>query len=77
MARIFAMTAGSVNERRWRAALRELRVAAEEYNAVSPDVPLKGLGEGTEANSWLRLRRAVAEYEEARDDLCRELVIDQ
>ena len=55
----------------------ELRAAFSEYDLRSSDVPTSGLGEGQEALAWLRVRRAVDEYEQTRDDLCRELVIDQ
>lgn len=71
------MTARSVKEGRWQAAMGELRAAFSEYDLRSSDVPTSGLGEGQEALAWLRVRRAVDEYEQARDDLCRELVIDQ
>ena len=71
------MTTPSVKEDRWRAALDELRAAFDEYGSHSPEEAASRLGEGTEALAWLRVRRAVDEYERARDDLCREAVIDQ
>jgi hypothetical protein len=61
----------------WQNALSELRAASRDYDQSTADVSARELGEGMEALAWFRLRRAVDEYEQAREDFLRGLVIDQ
>jgi hypothetical protein len=64
-------------ETSWQDALRELRAASRDYEERTSDATATALGEGLEAIAWLRLRRAVDEYGQARDDVLRGQVIDQ
>lgn len=64
-------------ERARREALRDMRDAANQYGELAEKVSADQLGEGEGESGWLRLRRSLDEYDRARSQYLRDVVLDQ